>query len=34
MENINKYYDATQNDKPHKNVKYFIDNIITIKILY
>lgn len=27
MENINKYYDATQNDKPHKNVKYFIDNI-------
>lgn len=27
MKNINKYYDATQNDKPHKNVKYFIDNI-------
>lgn len=27
MDNINKYYNATQNNKPHKNVKYFIDNI-------
>lgn len=27
MNNINKYYEATQKDKPRKNIKYFIDNI-------
>lgn len=27
MNNIEKYYENTQSDKPNKNVKYFIDNI-------
>lgn len=27
MKNIDKYYENTQNDKPNKNVKYFIENI-------
>lgn len=29
MKDINKYYDATKKDKPHKNVRFFIDNIGT-----
>lgn len=29
MKDINKYYDATKKDKPHKNLRFFIDNIRT-----
>lgn len=29
MSNLNKYYDVTQKDRPHKNIKYFIKNIKT-----
>lgn len=29
MKDINKYYDSTQKDKPHKNIKHFINNIGT-----
>ncbi len=27
MNKINQYYEVTEKDKPHKNVKYFIENI-------
>ena len=27
MDNMDKYYEVTQKHRPHKNIKYFIENI-------